>query len=126
MPSSRFLFAWLWVPAFAVLMACAHASFSEDAIAEEARPASVQEEWKPPVRISDGQVDPMAGFDPGGFQAACDEGVATACVLLGGVYEEGTSVREDKARAADLYRRACDAGEPLGCTSLRELQGSPP
>jgi len=42
-------------------------------------------------------------------------------VSLGLVFERDTSTTADPARAATLYRRACDAGDVWGCHNLGVL-----
>src|SRR5580692_10435929 len=49
---------------------------------------------------------------------ACEGKNWGSCVHLGLMYEGGRGVDRDEARAAALYRQACDAGEPRGCGDL--------
>ena len=37
------------------------------------------------------------------------------------MYQGGSGVAQDEARAAELYRGACDGGEALGCSNLGAL-----
>jgi hypothetical protein len=52
---------------------------------------------------------------------ACTGGSLAGCVALGAMYEQGTGVRRDLARAVSLYRQACEGGNPRGCQSLQRL-----
>ncbi|MCK5799667.1 MAG: sel1 repeat family protein, partial [Deltaproteobacteria bacterium] len=58
----------------------------------------------------------------------CYAGDATACYASAGDYEHGRGIKVDLERAAELYRRACDAKIPRGgiaaaCTNLGYLYG---
>ena len=44
-----------------------------------------------------------------------------ACANLGYAYDEGEGVRVDHVKANELYKKACDGGEPLGCYNLGDL-----
>jgi TPR repeat protein len=37
------------------------------------------------------------------------------------MYERGRGVAKDRARAAALYKQACDGGDAKGCTNLKRL-----
>ena len=52
------------------------------------------------------------------YQRACDSGDLIACNVFGLMYEHGTGVPQDGARAAQLYERACQGGALVGCTNL--------
>jgi hypothetical protein len=41
-----------------------------------------------------------------------------ACTELGVMYEKGRGVAKDEARAAALYKQACDGGYAGGCVDL--------
>ena len=57
----------------------------------------------------------------GDYEALCDEGDLVACSVLGLLYERGTGVERDPARAVELHARACRGGEPSGCANLGRL-----
>jgi TPR repeat protein len=70
-------------------------------------------------------VDKDAGKATAAYRAAaahakawCDAERASDCVLLAALYDQGTGVPSDKTMAANLLRRACDAGELAACTDL--------
>lgn len=42
---------------------------------------------------------------------ACQSGRVSACELLGRHYESGDGAATDRSRAAEMYRRSCDAGD---------------
>lgn len=52
------------------------------------------------------------------FRRACEVGNAFGCSILGSMYEDGTGVDVDGAKAITLYEQGCDGGDPSGCTSL--------
>jgi TPR repeat protein len=54
--------------------------------------------------------------------AACRGGRAFACTALGDIYQHGRGVPANRARARELYQRACRAGEPDGCFWLAALE----
>jgi len=55
----------------------------------------------------------QAALDP--LRAACAAGHASACRLLGRLYEGGRGLSADKQEAARAYLRACDGGDEDGC-----------
>jgi hypothetical protein len=57
------------------------------------------------------------------YQQACDGGDAEACYLLGRMYEIGTGVAEDEARALRLYQRGCEGGSEPACDRLPDRPG---
>ncbi len=60
--------------------------------------------------------------DYAGCKAGCEKGDGEACASLGGMYRTGgRGVARDEARAAELFRMACDLGSVNGCTSFREM-----
>jgi TPR repeat protein len=53
------------------------------------------------------------------LQKQCDLGTASACLKLGGAYQDGShGLAADGVRAADLYDRACTLGDVHGCNNL--------
>jgi TPR repeat protein len=42
-----------------------------------------------------------------------------SCINLGFCYEQGTGVGQDAAKAAALYRKACDGGQRQACAKAR-------
>ena len=53
------------------------------------------------------------------LEQACESGTATACHLLGDMYERGKGVVKDSARAIQLFTKACEGGDVRnGCASL--------
>jgi TPR repeat protein len=52
------------------------------------------------------------------FEAGCRAGDPAACSLLGVMHERGLAVRQDSIAARTLYRRACRAGNEIGCAHL--------
>jgi broad specificity phosphatase PhoE len=60
-----------------------------------------------------------AGREARDEAARCDRGDVTSCNNLGALYEAGEGLpAADPARAAALYRRACDDGALLACVNL--------
>ena len=54
-----------------------------------------------------------------GFQNACEAGLSPeACLRAADAYRDGADVAQDLARAAGLYRRACELGSMPGCAML--------
>ena len=37
---------------------------------------------------------------------------------MGVAYRKGEGVKKDEPKAAELYKKACDSGYPLGCANL--------
>jgi len=56
------------------------------------------------------------------FEKACNEGNQKACVGFAGLYENGRDVEKDIAKAKEMYKTACDAGEELGCKRLEKIK----
>ncbi|MBK8277030.1 MAG: sel1 repeat family protein [Nitrospira sp.] len=48
-------------------------------------------------------------------------GTPTACNGLGLLYMKGEGVKQDEARAAAMFRKACDVGDPNSCSNLGVL-----
>jgi len=55
------------------------------------------------------------------FTRACDAGLAAACDDLGTLHE-GDALPRDYPKAAELHRKACEAGDRFGCANLARLQ----
>jgi len=55
------------------------------------------------------------------FQKACDDGIAKGCNNLGVMYYNGQGVKQDFAKAKELYGKACDMGLQIGCDNYRKL-----
>jgi TPR repeat protein len=51
-------------------------------------------------------------------QEACNKGHARACAAAGFEYEFNEEVKRDPVKAVALYRKACDAKDPFGCSFL--------
>jgi hypothetical protein len=49
----------------------------------------------------------------------CHDGHLAACTRLGVWYRDGTGMPKDLARAATLFKQACDGGDLPGCANLR-------
>jgi uncharacterized protein len=52
------------------------------------------------------------------YEQKCAAGNAEACGALGALFQDGTGVEKDYARAAKLFQRACDLGSASGCGRL--------
>ncbi|WP_160309035.1 tetratricopeptide repeat protein, partial [Anaeromyxobacter sp. PSR-1] len=61
------------------------------------------------------------GSDPALLDLACRRKVPDACAWLGRMVQEGRRVPADGPRAAELYRRACEAGRASACSDLGVL-----
>jgi uncharacterized protein len=55
------------------------------------------------------------------FREGCDAGDAQSCSVLGVMYETGSGVPRDEARARELYAFACRKGNARACSSLGAL-----
>jgi len=60
-------------------------------------------------------------FDINELQNRCNNNDATVCLGLGAVYYLGKGVRQDYKKANELYSKACDLGDNLGCLVLGSL-----
>ena len=49
---------------------------------------------------------------------ACAKGYARACAAAGFEYQHNEEIKRDPVRAVRLYRKACEAGDPTGCSYL--------
>lgn len=58
----------------------------------------------------------------------CSKGMAYACTVLASGFTGGPHLPEDRPRAVNLWRRACDLGDLIGCRNLasEEAFGTPP
>jgi TPR repeat protein len=55
------------------------------------------------------------------FQHACESGASQGCFWTGQLYEKGETVPKDLARAASLYQKACEGGDPDTCANWAGL-----
>jgi len=56
-------------------------------------------------------------------ESRCNAGDGIGCLHLAMLYEKGAmGVQPDKKRAAEYYKKACDAHEDAGCLFLAQLQ----
>jgi hypothetical protein len=62
-----------------------------------------------------GDFTAAAGF----FGRGCEAGDATSCAQLATAHVLGRGVARDAARARQLYKKACDAGEKSACEAVR-------
>jgi len=49
------------------------------------------------------------------YQKAADQGDVSAQTKLGVMYANGLGVRQNTSKAKELYGKACDEGDNLGC-----------
>jgi TPR repeat protein len=56
------------------------------------------------------------------FSRQCDGGDSLSCVSLGVIYSTGEGARADRARARELFGRACDLKNPMGCQQAEALR----
>ena len=54
------------------------------------------------------------------YKIAYDKDVGEACSGLGILYAEGQGVKMDIKKARELFKKACDNGEKLGCYNYKE------
>ncbi|WP_291026739.1 SEL1-like repeat protein [Helicobacter sp.] len=47
-----------------------------------------------------------------------------ACNNLGILYGNGLGVREDRAKAKELFGKACDLGSQLGCDNYKKYNNA--
>jgi len=59
------------------------------------------------------------------LQIECDKGDLDECATLGMSYQWGLGLPIDLARAAALYKKACDGGSKSGCAQQTELAKKP-
>jgi hypothetical protein len=109
------------------IVACAHSSqpskseLREQALTERVfeRLDGLLDKLRPQLCSELGQSPPAsAPAPPASRAAACDAGSAKACVAAGDMIESS-----DRARALELFKRGCDAGDRVGCYSaMAELK----
>lgn len=51
----------------------------------------------------------------------CEANNGLSCAVLGVYYQKGDGVNQNKLKAADLYKKACDLGVDNGCQNLQWL-----
>lgn len=56
----------------------------------------------------------------------CNNDLLDGCVNLGVMYAHGKGIPQDKKKAAEYFKLACDKGEQVGCNNLAILQGKKP
>jgi TPR repeat protein len=56
------------------------------------------------------------------FRKGCEGADPGGCLGLGFMYEKGQGVEQDTERAADLYQRACEAGNARSCGEFEALK----
>ncbi|WP_147451687.1 tetratricopeptide repeat protein, partial [Corallococcus llansteffanensis] len=135
MPSVKSLFAWLALPALAMLVACAHSS------SEEAAKSEAEEQLSTLYLRTCGGTRVEACFNRAGrhlkgdglpkdearaatlYELGCNGGDTRSCVGLGQLKEEGRGVAKDEAGAAKLYQQACEQNVGEGCGRLALLYG---
>lgn len=65
--------------------------------------------------LEGGDYAAAAGF----FGRGCEAGHALSCAQLATAHLLGRGVARDPVRARQLYKKACDAGEPSACQALK-------
>ena len=104
---------WVWVPSVAVMaLAIVIAGLAVGL------PAST-------IAKRADELDRAHHYNLGGIlrNLACARGDGEACRLLGTMYLVGPKlgVAKDKSRAAELFSKACDAGNAYGCENLGNM-----
>ncbi|WP_158617713.1 SEL1-like repeat protein [Corallococcus sp. CA049B] len=134
MPSVKCLFAWLTMPALALLAACAHGSSDETRSEAEQELSTLYQrtcggrlaqacfEQAERLRTGDGVTKDVARAATL-YELGCNGDDVRACVALGVLKEEGRGVAKDEAEAARLYARGCERSQPEGCGHLALLYG---
>jgi len=56
---------------------------------------------------------------------ACDAGAMRDCSNLGTMYRNGRGVAQNDTLAVQLFRRACDGGNRLGCALVPRMSPRP-
>ena len=51
----------------------------------------------------------------------CDAGDVYACGALGHMYQKGKGVRQSYSKGKELYGKACDVGDAIGCENYARL-----
>ena len=67
-----------------------------------------------PLPVRKSTKRPKAG-SAAQLQKACNDGDFAACTDLAWGYDQGEGVAQDHAKAAKLYKQACDGGNAKGC-----------
>lgn len=52
------------------------------------------------------------------FERACEDKVAEGCSNLASMYDKGEGVKKNKAKAMQLFQKACDSGDMGICILL--------
>lgn len=55
------------------------------------------------------------------LERQCNNGDTGSCVDLGILYFNGDSVKQDYKKANELFSKACEMGNALGCRNLGDL-----
>ena len=58
------------------------------------------------------------------FTKACEGGSMVACSNLGFLYQNGQGVKQNGAKALELYGKACDLGYQDGCEVYKDLRNA--
>ncbi len=58
------------------------------------------------------------------YDKECMKNNAESCYKLGFLYASGDGVKQDNAKAKELYQKACDGGSAEGCVSLEMLNSA--
>jgi TPR repeat protein len=114
-------------------------SFTERAITVGAGPVAITLRVDEPPHLADGdwrmkidgvelrRIVAVRGGDrvdlpePSRLDELCRAGDLTSCSNLGAVYDDGMGIPQDPARAAELYRKACDGQVWIACANLGKL-----
>ena len=54
-------------------------------------------------------------------EIGCNKGIAENCHILGRLYYDGQGVQQDYHKAFELFKKACDMGEQVGCDNYKLL-----
>ncbi len=65
-----------------------------------------------------GVVDIASTATPEEVTTQCTKGNASACFKLGNTYYKGEGVTQDRFKAAEFFRQACDGQYAKGCNNL--------
>lgn len=76
-----------------------------------------QGQAKQPQAGNPGRVE-VQSEDPVVLKSECDRGKVRSCVGLAKLYEDGKGVPQERARAAELYEKACRDGSAAGCKGM--------
>jgi TPR repeat protein len=97
-----------------VRLALAAVLLAAAARARAADPAALASE----VAREAAEIEQAARLKPAQLEELCTDGAAGSCVGLGEKFLLGEKVPKDKARALDLFSRACELGWLTGCVDL--------